>query len=491
MAGGKSHELTVGIFDMKTSKTIFLKTGEPKEQYLTNVAWSPDEKHVYIAVLNRAQNHLWFNCYNAATGDFEKTLFEETDEKYVHPMHTMQFVPKHDDLFIWQGERDGFNNIYLYNTKGELVRQLTNHVAPNVRMAYSIEVSDVLGFDESGETLFYTGINSKNVLGREIRYCMLNGETDDAISSGEGTHSALLSPNGKYLLDTYSSVTVPKTIDVITSSGKKLQSLLVAKNPLADYKLGKMRLFIVTAADGSTPLWCRMILPVDFDSTKKYPAIVYLYNGPNVQLITNSWNAGGDLWYQYMAEHGYIIFTIDGRGSANRGKLFEQATFRNLGTEEMNDQLKGVDYLKSKTYVDASRLGVFGWSYGGFMTTSLMTRHAGIFKTAVAGGPVIDWSYYEVMYTERYMDTPKENPDGYKNSSLLNYAGNLKGKLLLIHGTSDPVVVWQHSLMFLKKCVEKNTLPDYLVYPGHEHNVLGKDRVHLFEKITEYFSANL
>ncbi|HEY4800360.1 MAG TPA: DPP IV N-terminal domain-containing protein [Bacteroidia bacterium] len=491
MAGGKSHQVTVGVFDVKTQKTIFLKTGEPKEQFLTNIAWSPDEKNIYIAVLNRAQNHLWLNCYDAASGNFVKTLFEETDEKYVQPLHPLQFVKKHDDLFIWQSKRDGFNNVFLYNTDGKLIRQLTDYVAPNVRKAYRVECNNVIGFDEKGETLYYSGINSGKVLGRELRFAKIDGTVDDTIASGEGTHTALLSTDGKYFLDSYSSVSVPRNVNVLSSTGKKIQNILTAENPLKDYKLGKMRLFTINAADGSTPLWCRMILPVDFDSTKKYPAIVYLYNGPNVQLVTNTWLGGSDLWFQYMAEHGYVIFTLDGRGSANRGIKFEQATFRNLGTEEMNDQLKGVEFLKSKSYVDANRLGVYGWSFGGFMTTSLMTRHAGVFKTAVAGGPVIDWSYYEVMYTERYMDTPQENPEGYKNSCVLNYAENLKGKLLLIHGTSDDVVVWQHSIMFLKKCVEKGTQPDYFVYPGHLHNVLGKDRVHLYEKITNYFMSNL
>ena len=491
MAGGTSHQVTIGVFDLKTQKTVYLKTGEPKDHYLINPEWSPDEKHVYVAILNREQDHLWFNSYNATSGEFEKTLFEETNDKYVHPMHPPLFVKNHPDLFIWQSERDGYNNLYLYKTDGTLVRQLTNYAAPNVKRAYYTIVTDVLGFDEKGANIYYQAVNSKNLLGREIRVVAIDGSSDNAISTGDGTHTAVLSPGGKYLIDTYSSVSVPREISIIDKKGKKIQTLLTAENPLKDYKLGQIRLFSIKAADNTTDLFCRMTLPVDFDSTKKYPAIVYLYNGPNVQLVTNSWLAGSDLWYQYMAEHGFIVFTVDGRGSYNRGLAFEQCTFRHLGTEEMNDQLKGVDYLKSKPYVDASRLGVFGWSYGGFMTTSLMTRHAGVFKCAVAGGPVIDWSYYEVMYTERYMDTPQENPDGYKENSLLNYAQNLKGKLLIIHGTSDPVVVWQHSLLFLKKCVEKGTYPDYLVYPGHEHNVLGKDRAHLFHKITDYFMQNL
>ncbi|MET3877553.1 dipeptidyl aminopeptidase/acylaminoacyl peptidase [Chitinophaga sp. OAE865] len=225
--------------------------------------------------------------------------------------------------------------------------------------------------------------------------------------------------------------------------------------------------------------------------TKTYPVIVYLYNGPNVQLIRNTYPYSGNLWYEYMAQHGYVIFTMDGRGSDNRGKAFEQATFRQLGTVEMNDQLQGVAYLKSLPYINQQKMGVHGWSFGGFMTTSLMLRHPGVFQAAVAGGPVIDWSMYEVMYTERYMDTPQENPEGYANSNLLTQTKHLQGKLMLIHGTNDDVVVWQHSLKFLKACVDNEVQVDYFVYPGHLHNVLGKDRVHLMQKITDYFDANL
>jgi dipeptidyl-peptidase-4 len=484
MAGDKSHEVTVGIFDPLKRSTVFLKTGLPKEQYLTNIAWSPDEKHIYIAVLNRDQNHLWMNEYNALTGDFEKTLFEEQDEKYVQPLHPLEFVRSKPGLFVWQSKRNGFNNIYLYTTEGKLVRQLTGLDGTDN------EVSEFYGFDAKGEHAIYQCATKNNLIGRVIRSVSLKDGKTLTLRSGKGTHAARLSPDGTYLIDTWSATDVPRMVVVMGTEGKMMQTLLNAPNPLSDYKLGTMRLFSLPASDG-TPLFCRMILPINFDSTKKYPVIDYLYGGPGVQLVSDSWLAGSDLWYEYMAEHGYIVFTLDNRGSSGRGKTFEQTTFRRLGNFEMEDQIKGTDFLKSLPYVDKSRLGVFGWSFGGFMTTSLMTRHAGLFKAAVAGGPVIDWSYYEVMYTERYMDTPQTNKEGYAESSLLHYAGKLQGKLLIIHGTSDDVVVWQHSLLFLKKCVDAGTQPDYFVYPGHLHNVLGKDRVHLFTKITAYFEQNL
>lgn len=480
MAGDKSHEVTVGIYNVNTGKTVFMQTGEPKEQYLTNICWSPDQQHLYIAVLNREQNHLKLNSYSTVTGYFEKTILEEKSDKYVHPTHPMMFVPKHADQFIWQSERDGYNHLYLYNLNGNLIKQLTKG---------SWVVTDVNGFDPKGNKLFYTS-TAESPITRNVYVVDLKKGISTRITAGEGTHYSLLSESAKYIIDNFQSTVVPRETSVYSAQGKKLSTVRVAENPLKDFKLGTVRIFKQKSETGED-LYCRMYQPVDFDSTKKYPAIMYLYNGPNVQLINNTWNAQGDLWFQYMAERGFVIFTLEGRGSGNRGLAFEQATFRHLGTEEIKDQLIGINYLKKLSYVDTSRMGLYGWSYGGFMTASIMTRYPGIFKAAVAGGPVVDWSYYEIMYTERYMDTPQGNPKGYEEARVLKYVDNLKGKLMIIHGTADDVVVWQHSLMFLKTCIDKGKQVDYFVYPGHEHNVTGKDREHLFQKITDYFMQNL
>ncbi len=480
MAGDTSHEVTVGVYNVNTGKTVFLKTGEPKDQYLTNIAWSADEQYVYIAILNRDQNDLKLNSYNIATGLFEKTLFEEKDDKYVQPLHPLVFVPNHPDQFIWQSKRDGYNHLYLYNVNGTLIKQLTKG---------SFTVTDFAGFDEKGTKAFYSS-TAESPITRNFYSVELKKGKVTKITSGEGTHTPILSGKGNYIIDNFQSMAVPREIAVYTSSGKKVQTIKQSENPLKDYKLGQLSIFKLKNKNGDD-LFCRMFKPVDFDSTKKYPAIVYLYGGPNVQLVNNTWNGGGDMWLQYMAEHGFVVFTMDSRGSANRGEAFEQATFQHFGTIEIQDQIVGIEYLKNLKYVDAGRMGLMGWSFGGFMTTSIMTRYPDLFKAAVAGGPVIDWSYYEIMYTERYMDTPQSNPKGYEESSVLNYAGNLKGKLMLIHGTADNVVVWQHSLMFLKACIDKGKQVDYFVYPGHEHNVLGKDRLHLFNKITDYFIQNL
>src|SRR6478735_460212 len=475
MAGGKSHTVTIGVYNLASKQTIFLKTGEPAEQYLTNITWSPDEKSIYIAVLNREQNHMKLNQYDVASGNLVTTLFEEKNEKYVEPEEGLFFLPKDSGKFLWLSERDGWNHLYLYDVNGNMIRQVTKG---------NWMVTEVLGFDKSGRVLYSS--TAESPLERHFYAANVNSGEIQRLSQGSGTHTPSLSSNGNYIIDNYSSSVVPRTIRILDNAGKVKNTLLVAQNPLKDYALGETKIFPIKAEDG-TDLYCRMITPPNFDPNKKYPAVVYIYGGPHAQLVTESWLGGGNLWMQLMAEKGYVMFTIDTRGSGNRGQAFEQATFRNLGTQEIKDVVTGANWLKSQPFVDANRVGVHGWSFGGFMTTSLMTRTPDVFKVGVAGGPVIDWNMYEIMNTERYMDTPQENPEGYKTASLYQYIPNLKGRLLMIHGTVDDVVVWQHSISYVKKAVDEGKQIDYFMYPGHPHNVLGKDRVHLMNKVTQYF----
>ena len=495
MAGMKSHHVTVGVYNLASGKTTWLKTGTPKEKYLTNIAWSPDEQTIYIAELNRGQDTMKLVAYSAITGEKKALLFTETDEHYVEPQHSALFVPGHPEQFIWQSERDGYNHLYLYNTKGELLKQLTK----GEWVVLSVE-----GFDEKGENLFYTATKphplSSYSYGTPL--CMTNWKLN--LKKGEsvclnheaimvnGVHRAEVSPSGRYIVDSYSSWDIPRKIVITdTKRNKVVDTLLEAENPYAGYDMPEVERGQITAADGKTKLNYFLVKPLNMDSTKQYPAIVYVYGGPHAQLVTGSWMGGVSGWDIYMARRGYAIFTVDSRGSANRGHAFETVIHRNLGVNEMADQVKGVEFLKTKSFIDKDRIGVHGWSYGGFMTTNLMCSYPDIFKVGVAGGPVIDWSNYEIMYGERYMDHPKENPEGYKNANLKLKAKNLRGRLLLIHGDIDPVVVWQHSLGFLKACVDANTYPDYFVYPRHEHNVIGKDRPHLHELITRYFDDHL
>ncbi len=480
MAGQTSHQVTLGVFNIKTQQTIFLNVEGEKDQYLTAVTWSPDSKYIFVAVLNRCQNHMKMNQYDAATGNLVKTLFEETSDKYVEPQHPLTFFPNSNTDFIWQSQRTGYNHLFHYNVEKGLVSQITKG---------DWLVTDILGFNDKKKEIYFTS-TKETPLEKHLYKINWTNFKMQRLDNAEGVHNGVLSSDGNYLYDSYSNANTPRSINLINTNTLKSNNLLTAENTLKNYQRPEIKNIELKADDG-TPLYGKIILPTNFDPNKKYPTIVYLYNGPHLQLITNTFPASGNLWYEYMAQNGYIIFTMDGRGSANRGLKFEQAVFRNLGTTEMNDQMKGVDYLKSLPYVDAQKLGIHGWSFGGFMTTSFMLRKPDVFKVGVAGGPVIDWSMYEIMYGERYMDTPQENPQGYATANLLDKVQNLKGKLLMIHGAQDDVVVWQHSVKFIKSAVDNGVQLDYFVYPGHPHNVIGKDRVHLMQKITDYFDQNL
>jgi dipeptidyl-peptidase-4 len=304
-------------------------------------------------------------------------------------------------------------------------------------------------------------------------------------------HNTQLSSDMSVAIDNYSNPETPRIVQVIETNGTKNKLILQAANPLADYSLGKMDIFTIKSKGGDD-LYCRMFKPVNFDPNQKYPVIVYWYGGSHAQLITNGWNGGaGDYLFQYFAERGYVVFSIDTHGSDNRGKAFEQAMFRKAGDVQMEDMMSGVDYLKTLPFADTGNMGLFGWSYGGFMTTDFMLNHPDVFKVAVAGGPVIDWKFYEIMYTERYMDTPQENPEGFAATDLTKQVSKLKGKLMLIHGLQDNVVLQQHSVNFVKACVDNGVQIDYMIYPGHEHNVRGKDRAHLYKKIADYLTGEL
>jgi len=481
VAGDPSHHVTIGIYSLKTGKTTYLITGEPKEQYLTNIGWGKEEKFVYVAVVNREQDHMWLKKFDAETGELVKVLFDETNERYVEPEHPPIFVKNNPNTFIWWSERDGYNHLYLYNTEGVMLKQLTKG---------SFVVTELYGFDPLGKKM-YISATKESPLNSDL-YCVnLTSGKMKRLSKGEGRHRIAPSPNNLRFIDYFSNTITPLDTRILEEDGDIFETLDEVENPLADYNLGEMTIGSIKAGDG-TDLYYRLFKPVNFDPAKKYPVIVYLYGGPHLQLVTNTWLGGANHWYQYLAQQGFVVFSLDNRGSANRGFEFESAVHRQMATLEMEDQLAGVNWLKSKPWVDGSRMGVHGWSYGGFMTTSLMTRKPDVFKVGVAGGPVINWKYYEIMYTERYMDTPEENPEGYDSTNLLNHADKLKGKLLMIHGGADDVVLWQHSLMYSQKMVESkiNTF-DYFVYPNHKHNVYGPDRLHLYQKVTDYLIDNL
>lgn len=479
MAGTTSHKVSVGIYNVKTGKVIYLQTADPTDRYFTNISWAPDETHIYVIELNRDQNHAQLIRYNALDGKKEAVLYEEKHPKYVEPQHPLIFLPWDDTKFIYQSQRDGFNHLYLFDTANiENPKQLTQG---------NWLVQNVLGFNSAKKQII---IASTEVSPLQTNLFALDVKTGKRTQIGreDGTHNAQLSGNGTYVIDYFTSFNVPRETSILPTNGKKGILLHAATDPMTEaYQLPEITIGTIKAADGKTDLYYRLIKPVNFDPSKKYPAIIYVYGGPHAQLIHNNrfYDARG--WDLYMAQKGYVMLTVDSRGSDNRGRDFENCTFRQLGVEEMKDQVEGAKFLQSLPYVNADKIGVHGWSFGGFMTTNLMLSYPEIFKVGVAGGPVIDWQYYEVMYGERYMDTPESNPEGYEGSNMRKKAGNLKGRLMIIHGGMDPVCVPQQSYSFLRACIDAGTHPDFFIYPEDGHNMMGRDRVHLHEHITRYF----
>ncbi len=484
MAGMQSHWVTVGVYEPATGKLVYLNTARDttvheREMYLTNIAWSPDEKYVYIAKVNREQNHMWLEQYDATTGDFVKTLFEETNPRYVEPCEPMIFTPK-GDQFLWFSMRDGYKHLYLYNADGSLVKQVTTG---------EYEVEGFIQFDKKGENIFVYA-NKDNLAGRDAYRVNLKKGTMERLTGGKGTNTVAINDDGTRMVCVYSSVDVPAAAYYLNITPRKYPEpyyFYRSENPLKDYAMPTVKLGTLKAADGKTDLYYRLITPPNMKPGEKYPTLVYVYGGPHSQLVTDSWLAGGNLYFLRLAQQGYVVFTLDNRGTDNRGFEFESCTHRHLGEIEMADQMEGVKFLQSLPYVDKDRMGVEGWSFGGFMTITMKLAHPEVFKVGCAGGPVIDWKWYEIMYGERYMDTPQENPDGYEATSLLGKAKNLEGRLLVIQGAEDNTVVPQHSTEFIERCINNYKQVDYFFYPHHEHNVLGRERLHLYQKMFQYY----
>ena len=491
MAGRTSHKVTVGIYNASTGKTIYLAVGDPTNRYFTNIQWSPDNKILYLIELNRKQTKMQLDADDAATGKKIKTLYTEESNKYVHPVTPITFLPWNKNQFILQSEKDGYNHLYLFNTNGELQRQITSG---------KWVVLDLMGFNSSKKCTYILSTEcnpiQNNIFAVDIasgkRTLLDNGKGCHANTYGENNkHRLAVSGSGKWIIDNYSEPQIPRNINIINTDNKKTLTWFTAPNPWKGYTVPEFTSGSIKAADNQTDLYYRMVKPTNFDLNKKYPTIIYVYGGPGVRNVEARWNYSSRGWETYMAQKGYLLFILDNRGSSDRGLEFEQATFHKLGVEEMKDQMKGVDFLTSLPYVDKNRIGIHGWSFGGFMTTNLITTYPEVFKVGVAGGPVINWEWYEVMYGERYMGTPQDNKEGYNNSNLLNKAKNLKGKLQIIIGMNDPVVVPQHAENFLKSCIDAGTQPDFFIYPGEGHNMRGHSSVHLHERITQYFEDYL
>ena len=478
MNGMASERVSVGVYNTMTQKVVYLSvTDFDEERYITNLSWSPDSKRIYVQVLNRAQKEMHLNAYDALSGEFVATILTEQNDRWVEPQNPIHFID--NDRFIYTTDnRHGFKNLYLHTLSKGTTNRLTcidadvEYVAHDARNIYyySAEVSPV----------------ERHLFSVSLR----NGKVR-RLTRSEGWHNCTISPDGKYFVDNYSSLDVPRVVAVGSTDGKLYREVFRAENPAKDYNYSTIELSSVKSACGKYDNHYRLIKPLDFDENKKYPVILYVYGGPHSQMVTNSFQAQLRRWEMYMAQRGYVVFVMDNRGTLNQGAEYEKAIHRQCGKVEMEDQMAGLQWLLSHKWADRERVGVHGWSYGGFMTISLMTHYPEVFKVGVAGGPVIDWKWYEVMYGERYMETEKTNPEGFVATSLISQAKNLKGKLLICQGAIDDVVVWQHSLSFIDACIDNGVAVDYFPYPRSKHNVYGKWRVHLMQKVTDYFEDYL
>ncbi|MCM1170210.1 MAG: S9 family peptidase [Bacteroides sp.] len=483
-AGNLMHQVYIKIFDAQAHTNRILEPyADPSEHYLTSLTWSPDDKELYVTMLDREQRDLKLLCYDVNTGNVKRVVFQESNPVYVEPETGIYFRPKHPDQFVWLSERNGYNHLYLYRTDGECIKAVT----PD-REAWM--VTSFVGFSPDGKLAYFMGTKDSPLQENLYSVDIQTGKIA-RITKEDGVHSVRMHASGRYFIDTWSSPDMGRCQQVIDAKGKVIKVMQQTKDPLAGYVSPQFRIYTLKAADGLTDLYGRMLLPPDFDPNKKYPVIVYVYGGPHVQLITQSYNWACGTFLRFLAQQGYIVWTVDSRGSANRGFAFESAIHRHVGDNESADQMCGVNFLKTLPYVDADRIGVDGWSYGGFMTLTLKTRYPDVFKVATAGGPVINWAWYEVMYGERYMDRPQDNPEGYGASNLLNRVDSIRGKVMIMQGGVDPVVLPKNAVNFVQKCVQKKIPVDFFIYPEHEHNVRGRERDHLFEKIYNYYQQNL
>ena len=478
MNGMASERVSVGVYNVAEDRTIYLAvTDFDEERYITNLTWSPDSKTIYVQVVNRAQKEMHLNAYDAATGAFVATILTEKNERWIEPQNPIHFID--DDRFIYTTDnRDGYKNLYIHTLSKGTTERLTKVDA------------DVAYVAHDAKQVYYYSAEVSPVEQHLFSVSLRNGKAKQ-LTRGAGWHNCTISPDGKHFSDNYSSLNVPRVVAVGSTDGKFYREVFRAEDPSKEFNFSTIELGSVKSACGKYNNHYRLIKPLDFDENKKYPVILYVYGGPHSQMVRNSFQAQLRRWEMYMAQRGYVIFVMDNRGTLNQGAEYEKAIHRYCGRAEMEDQMEGMKWLLSHKWADRERVGVHGWSYGGFMTISLMTHYPEVFKVGVAGGPVIDWKWYEIMYGERYMENEKSNSEGFAATSLVAQAKNLKGKLLICQGAIDDVVVWQHSLSFIDACIDNGVAVDYFPYPRSKHNVYGKWRVHLMQKVTDYFEDYL
>lgn len=482
MAGTASERLSLVVCDTLGNELCTLGvTDFDEERYLTGITWSPDGRYIFVQVLSRSQHDMNLNMYRSDDGSFVRTILSEHNDAWVEPQDPLYFIKGSYEFLYRTDNRDGYKNLYLCDTLGN-VRRLTECDA------------DVSYIADDGRYVYYTSAEVSPVENHlfRIRLRRSGHSRPERLTWEKGWHEIDMSPDCTKFIDRYSSFNVPGVTVVKDCEGNVVNHILTALDPLDEYAQCRAELGTVRSADGKYDNYYRLFYPLDYDPSKEYPLIVYVYGGPHSQMVTDSYLGNIRMWEMLMAQKGYFVYVQDNRGTQNRGAAFEKAINRQCGVAEAADQMAGINALLDRIpAIDRERIGVHGWSYGGFMTLTLACDNPGFFKVAVAGGPVIDWKWYEVMYGERYMDRPQDNPEGYALTSLVGKADNLTGRVLICQGVLDDTVVWEHSLSFLQACIREEKRIDYFPYPLEAHNMMGRARVHLYDKITDYFETYL
>ncbi len=479
-AGGANPIVHIFVASLNDGATRAMDTGAETDIYIPRVNWLTDAKHVAIQRLNRTQTTLDLLIADAATGK-TRTALSENDSNWINVSDDLTLL-KDGKRFLWSSERRGYRHLHLFDLEGKQLAQLTKG---------EWEVSAVDAIDEAKGLVYFTA-TQRSPLERHLYRVALDGTGLTRITKDEGTHTAVLAPNAAAFYDTYSNAATTPRQDLYRADGTHIAAINENKvAELADYHLSPMEFITVKSRDG-VELNASIIKPPDFNPQKKYPVLVYTYGGPHAQVVRNAWGGANFLWHELMAQKGYIIFSLDNRGSAGRGHAFETPLHFRMGAQELSDQRDGAQYLKSLSYVDANRIGIWGWSYGGHMTLHAMFEAGDDFKAGFAGGPVTDWRYYDTIYTERYLGLPQKNEKGYQDSSPVKYVAQLKGKLLIAHGTGDDNVHFANTLSVINDLIEAGKYVEVLAFPGRGHGVSDPlARRVLMQRVTQFFLDNL
>jgi dipeptidyl-peptidase-4 len=478
-AGEKNADVTLHMYTLSSKNSKNISLGD--YEYIPRIKWTNDANILVATTLNRHQNNL--NLYKVnALRTSSILLLEETDKAYIDITDNLTFL--NDNSFIWTSEKDGFNHIYQYDFDGKLINQITRG---------EWEVTRYYGFNEAKNTIYYQSVENGST-NRGIYSIGLNGQNKKLLTNNEGENTAAFSKNLNYFINTFSSAEIPPIYSLYAAEGEKLKVIkdnAELKTKLSTYKMSPKEFSTIKINGNDLNMW--MIKPVNFDEHKKYPMLMFQYSGPGSQQVGNKWNIDKDYWHNMLAQKGMVIVCVDGRGTGFKGANFKKITQKELGKYEVEDQIAAAKKLAELSYIDKNNIGIWGWSYGGFMSTNCILKGSDIFSTAIAVAPVTSWRFYDSVYTERYMQTPQENASGYDDNSPINYADKLKGNYLLIHGTGDDNVHVQNSYRMINSLIEANKQFDMFLFPDRTHAIReGKNtRLNLYTKMTNFIDENL